>query len=293
MTLHVLGVVVTIAFILLCTLLPFLPGSYDNLAVALSEMAHLFGVLGLLLVPVGLIWLAAERSSRLARRRHVFPLLALIASTLVWFGLCLAAILHSGFVLCGAVVLLWMLVVRKAWARFRQAAEPLDGPKTLPDRSGTLSAPRSVLPFYLIAVPIAVALLQWALIDRAVEMSRNRAIANSASLIAAIEEYRNRNGRYPTSLLAELPDFKPGVIGIPEYRYEPHAEAYNLVFEQFIHRFGTREFVVYNPRDEHVMTAHTSDILEMTPEQLVVERTRGHHSRHDLPQPHWKSFWFD
>src|SRR5690349_3445763 len=44
MTLHLLGIVVTIAFILLCTLLPFLPGSYDNLAVALSEMAHSFGI---------------------------------------------------------------------------------------------------------------------------------------------------------------------------------------------------------------------------------------------------------
>ncbi|HEX5885823.1 MAG TPA: hypothetical protein VFY67_14875, partial [Pyrinomonadaceae bacterium] len=57
--------------VLLCTLLPFLPGSYDNLAVALSEMAHMFGVVGLLLVPVGLIWLAANRSSRLTQRRHV------------------------------------------------------------------------------------------------------------------------------------------------------------------------------------------------------------------------------
>jgi hypothetical protein len=290
MTQHLLGIVVTIAFILLCTLLPFLPGSYDNLAVALSEMAHMFGILGLLLVPVGLIWLAAERSSRLARRRHVFPLVALVASTLVWLGLGVAAILHSGFVLCVVIVLLWVLVLRMAWASFKQ---PLDGPGILPDRSDTLPARRSVLPYYLIAVPMAVALLQWAFVDRAVEMSRNRAIANSASLITAIEGYRNRNGRYPTSLLAELPDYKPAVIGIREYRYEPHGEAYNLVFEQFNYRFGTREFVVYNPRDEHVMTAHTSDILEMTPEQLVVERTRGHYSRHDLPQPHWKYFWFD
>ena len=287
MSLHVLGMVVTIAFILLCTFLPFLPGSHDNLAVALSEMAHMFGMVGLLLVPVGLLWLAAERWSRLARRRHVFPLIALIASTLLWLGLCLAAILHSGFVFGLAVVLLWILVLRKAWARFRQGPEPLNDLGTLPARR------RSALPFYLIAVPLAVALLQWASVDRAVEMSRNRAIANSAPLIAAIEGYRTRNGRYPTSLLAEWPDFQPGVIGIPEYRYEPHGEAYNLVFEQFNYRFGTREFVVYNPRDEHVMTAHTSDILEMTPAQLGVERTRGHYSRHDLPQPHWKYFWFD
>jgi hypothetical protein len=138
-----------------------------------------------------------------------------------------------------------------------------------------------------------VALLQWVFVERAIESSRNRAILNSAPVISAIENYRARNGKYPASLLAEWPDFKPDVVGIREYRYEPHGEAYNLVFEQFNYRFGTREFVVYNPRDEHVMTAHASDILELTPEQLVVERTRGHHARHDLPQPHWKIFWFD
>jgi hypothetical protein len=283
---HLLGIVVTIAIVLLCTLLPFLPGAYDNLAVALSEMAHLFGVVGLLLVPIGLIWLAANRSSRLAQRRHLFPLLALIASTLVWFAVWLAALIQSGYILSVMVVLLWIWMLRRAWSKFRQGGGT-------PDGSSALSSGANALPLYLITVPIAVALLQWAVVNRAIEMSRNRTIANSAPLIAAIEEYRNRNGRYPTSLLAEWPDVLPRVIGIRQYHYEPHGEGYNLVFEQFNYRFGTREFVVYNPRDEHVMTAHAIDILEMTPNQLVLERTRGHNARHDLPQPHWKLFWFD
>lgn len=283
---HLLGIVVTVAIVLLCTLLPFFPGGYDNLAVAFSEMAHLFGVVGLLVVPVGLIWLAANRSSRFGQRRHMFPLFALIAATLVWLAAWLAALVQSGYVLSVMVVLLWVWVLRRAWSAFRQGART-------PDLSSAVSSRASALPFYLIAVPIAVALLQWALVNRAVEMSRNRAIANSAPLIAAIEEYRNRNGRYPTSLLAAWPDIMPRVMGIRQYHYEPHGDAYNLVFEQFNYRLGTREFVVYNPRDEHVMTAHAIDILEMTPNQLALERTRGHNARHDLPQPHWKLFWFD
>lgn len=275
---HIPGIAATIAFVVFCTLLPFLPGSYDGLAVALSEMAHMFGILGLLLVPIGLLWIAADRSERLSQKRHLFPLLALIASTLVWAGLWLAAVVQSGFVLGFAVIAVWVCVLRKAWTNLRRT-------KTL-DRA-------SAVPFYLVAVPVVVALLQWAFVERAIQSSRNRAILNSTPLLAAIENYRAKNGKYPTSLLAELPDFGPHVIGIREYRYEPHGEGYNLVFEQFNYRFGTREFVVYNPRDEHVMTAHASDILELTPEQLVVERTRGHHARHDLPQPHWKLFWFD
>ena len=276
---HLLGVVATIAFVVFCTLLPFLPGSYDSLAVALSEMAHVIGTLGLLLAPIGLLWIAVERSSRLAQHGHLFPLLALIASTLVWLGLCLAGVLHSGFVLGFAVVVLWACVAAKAWTRFRSGVRVATKP--------------NALPFYLVAVPVAVALLQFVFVDRAIEFSRNQAILNSAPLIAAIEEHRTRNGRYPTSLLAEWPDYLPRVIGIREYHYQPHGDAYNLVFEQFNYRFGTREFVVYNPRDEHVMTAHARDILELTPEQLVVERTRGHYAQHDLPQPHWKYFLFD
>ena len=274
---HIPGIVATIAFVVLCTLLPFLPGSYDGLAVALSEMAHMFGTVGLLLAPIGLLWLAADRSERLVQKRHLFPLLALIASTLVWAALWLAAVVQSGFVLAFAVIVLWVCVLRKAWTTFRKPSA---------DRT-------SAVPFYLVAVPVVVALLQWAFVERAIQSSRNRAILNSAPLIAAIEDYRTRNGKYPTSLLAELPDYWPHVIGIREYRYEPHGEGYNLVFEQFNYRFGTREFVVYNSRDEHVMTAHAADILELTPEQLVVDRTRGHNARHDLPQPHWKLFWFD
>lgn len=277
---HVLGIVAAVAFVVFCTLLPFLPGSYDGLAVALSEMAHMFGTVGLILVPIGLLWIAANRSERLIQKRPLFPLIALVASTLVWAALWLAAIVQSGFVLGFVIVALWIWALRKAWTNFR--------------RTDNTSSPRaSAVPLYLVAVPVVVALLQWAFVERAIESSRNRAILNSAPLLAAIEDHRARNGKYPASLLAEWPDYNPNVIGIREYRYEPHGEGFNLVFEQFNYRFGTREFVVYNPRDEHVMTAHASDILSLTPAQLALERTRGHHASNELPQPHWKIFWFD
>ncbi len=42
--------------ILLCTFLPFIPGEYDAFAVTLSGMSQLFGVAGLMLVPVGALW---------------------------------------------------------------------------------------------------------------------------------------------------------------------------------------------------------------------------------------------
>ena len=64
-----------------------------------------------------------------------------------------------------------------------------------------------------------------------------------------------------------------------------------MLFEPFTFRFGTREIVMFNPRDEHEMTSHDSDLLRRSPEQLQFRR--GYYAVHDAPQPHWKYFWFD
>ena len=145
----------------------------------------------------------------------------------------------------------------------------------------------------MVVVPIAVLLLQLVMAGPATEFSRSRAIRNSAWLIADIEQYRAEHGRYPASLLSVWEDYLPGLIGIKEYHYEASGEAYNLFFEHSNFRFGTREFVMYNPRDEQAMTSHKMDLLQLTPEELVLDRSRGHYAVHDAPHPHWKYFWFD
>ena len=271
---HLLGIVTAIAFLVFCTLLPFLPGHHDPLAVPISSIALVAGALGLVLVPSGLLLIAANRIPALGQRRYALSLLALVASSLVWGGVFLAALVQS-FVLAFIVVVLWMFTTLKAWSSLRTTR----GFKTLP--------------YYLVAVPIGTALLQLTLVKPAVEYSRTRAINNSAPLIAAIEQHRTDNGRYPTSLQSVHADFLPNVIGIPEYHYESRGDSYNLFFEQFTYQLGAREFVMYNPKDEHVMTAHASDLLELTPSQLALEHTRGHYARFDMEYPHWKYFWFD
>ncbi|HEU4386253.1 MAG TPA: hypothetical protein VFV34_00550, partial [Blastocatellia bacterium] len=110
---------------------------------------------------------------------------------------------------------------------------------------------------------------------------------------AAIEQHRAVHGRYPVSLLSVWRDYSPGVVGIETYQYETHFEGYNLVFEQFTYIIGTREFVVYNPRDEQVVTAHAVDLLRLTPSQLALERRRGHYEEQLASAPHWKYFRFD
>jgi hypothetical protein len=207
-----------------------------------------------------------------AGQRRAFAIVALLATSLVWVAVSLAALTESLLLGLGMMVLGVYLLVRM-----------------LPRRQPLTSA----LPLYLVLVPVAVFLLQLVLAGPLTEFSRSRAIRNSAPLINDIEQYRRANGRYPVALVSVWPDYKPRIIGIKEYRYELNGDAYNVFFEQLTFRLGTREFVMYNPRDEQAIAAHALDVLQLTPEQLALDRTRGHNAVHDAPQPHWKYFWFD
>ena len=277
---HCLRITTATAGIILGTLLPFLPGRYDSLAVPVSLMAQIFGKVGLLLVPVGVLWVASGYWSRLSGKQYGIAIAALIASTVVWVIVSLGALVSSGLLLGLGALALWIYVVLRVLPRLRllKSATP---------------RPTSAVAFYLLIVPVAVALLQMAVVAPAIEFSRSRAIRNSARLIADIEQYRAAHGRYPASLLSVWEDYLPGIIGIKEYHYEPSGDAYNLFFEQFALEFGTREFVMYNPRDQQVMTSHKMDLLELTPQQLALEQSRGHYAVRDAPHPHWKYFWFD
>jgi hypothetical protein len=48
---------------------------------------------------------------------------------------------------------------------------------------------------------------------------------------------------------------------------------------------------MYNKLDQHEMTSHNQDLLELTPNELTYQR--GYTTVHALPIAHWKYFWFD
>ena len=278
LTIHLLGIGGVTTFVMLITLLPFLPGQYDSLAVPLSTVVQVLSIAGLLLVPVGAFWAASRFLSRLASRQHAIAMIALVISSIVWLLVSLGAFASGNLTFGAGALILWafVIVAVRPWLRAL--------------RSETLR-PTSAVAFYLLIVPVAVVLFRVALVPGAVEFSRNRAIGNSARLIAGIEAYRERHGRYPSSLLAVWKDYSTGVIGIEKFHYEPSGDAYNLFFEQFSDRFGTREFVVYNPGDRQVMTSHAMDLLEFMGGDL--DHRTGYYAVHDTAHAHWKYFWFD
>ncbi len=278
MTVHLLCIAGATALIVLVTLLPFMPGSYDPLSVPLSAMARVSGFAGLLFVPVGALWTASAYWRRLSERDYAFAVTALIVGSIVSGILSMAAFALVGLLL-GVVTLALatyaVFSMRRRIAILRTARPAWRGAPAL----------------YLLIVPLAVFLVQQALVPRAVEFSRDRAIRNAALLIADIERHRAARGTYPSSLLSVWKDYSPSVIGIERYHYEPSGDAYNLLFEQPAADLATREFVVYNPRDEQVATSHAMDLLQYSPEHL--ERRRGYFAVHETPHAHWKYFWFD
>jgi hypothetical protein len=271
------------------TVYPFLPGDFDGLAVALSTTAQSIGVLGLLLVPIGIPWLIYEVRKQVKRKRGLphtnkgyrFAMASLMVATQFTILVSLIALLSGGLSFGVLTFVLGLYLVSRGMPglKLMKTAEPDNINPT---------------PLYLIFIPAALLLIQLALAAPATEFSRNRAIAHSAEFIHDIEAYRKANGHYPASLLAIWKDYTPSVVGIEKFHYAPNGGAYNLFFEQprfLLDHLGTREFVVYNPLDEHMILSHTSWILLWSPERLPV--TQGWYAIHESASPHWKYFWFD
>jgi len=150
------------------------------------------------------------------------------------------------------------------------------------------------IPIYLVVIPVALLIIQLTLAKSFTDQSRNRAIINAAHYINDITSFYEEHGHYPESLQAVHFDYYPQITGIEKYYYLPFRDSYNLSFEQprfLFDKIGTREWVVYNPKDEHRVYSHTSVLLLLSPDEL--ERSQGWYASGNSTHAHWKYFLFD
>lgn len=271
---HIALIIALATIAILCMAYPFLSGGYDRLAIPLSTMVQVFGVVGLALVPGGLLWLARPR----------LGLALSVWSTAVGTGVALVLALFATLSVGNAFGILTLAV----W--IYTLVQLIPGLKRLKRAESSGFHPA---PLYLVSLPVLILAAQLALAGPLTQASRDRAITNATVFIEDIEQYHSSHGQYPVSLQAQNRDYYPDVVGVERYIYVPQGDSYNLSFEQprfLLDRFGTREWVVYNPHDEHRVFSHTAWLL--TPPE-VAEPSQGWYAVHDSAYPHWRYFWFD
>lgn len=252
---------------------PFLSGDYDRLALPISTMIQVFGILGIGLVPVGALWLLTPKY------KFGFAITTLIIGTFVILIIALFATLSVGKSFGVLTIFIWILCIVGLIPKL----------KSLKLNKENKS---SWLPVYLIYFPIFTLLLQLTIAKPLTQLSRNRAIKNAYRFISHIEEYHTKQGQYPVTLQAQNKDYFPDVVGVEKYLYSPDQNGYNLLFEQprfLLDKFGTREWVVYNPLDENSVYSHTAWLLPT--EQS--KPSQGWYASGETGYLHWKYFLFD
>lgn len=268
---------------------PFLPGRHDPVAVPLSAVVQVFAGGSLLLVPVGVLWLACEihrfrqrkRGKSEVSGRRGFALVSLVIFGFVSAIAALAASAVAGYSLSIPLAGLSALAAVNMWRRAR--VQKPASPDAVPPA-----------PLWMILAPLALLAVQLGAARPLTDYSRQRAITRSAEMIQAIEQYRARQGGYPATLEAVWRDYSPSVTGIDRFRYVSQGNSFLLLFEQprfLFDDFGVREFVVYSPDDQHRIVSHDSWILLLSPEEM--ERNPGWHATRPTMNPRWWSFHFD
>ena len=260
------------AILCLVMALPYLPGRFDASAATFSFVVQVASYVSVLMMPVGFAWMISPRRSRLWHR------LTLVLAGLVVLVITISAVSVNQFAL-GVMLGVGAIMILMTLGR-RLGAELDDG-----------AHKRNSIPACLVCVPLILVIFRTAVLPITASWSRDRAIHNSATLVAEVESFRQRRGHYPVSLQSLNPDVPTGVVGIERYHYEPNGEAYNLFFVRPHIELDAQEVVLFNPQDEHRFTSHELDILQYDGEQL--DMRRGDRRRTRLAQANWISIVFD
>lgn len=259
----------------LFVLLPFMPGPSNKISIGLSALGQFSGFFGLLLIPIGVVWAIVEWKKRSAKTTpsannwnngYYFALAATVIGVLIY----------------SFVMLAFCFLEKEGWWVIAVSAPPLLlvlwkillGIQNLRKKI----IPRfNPAPFYLLSIPVVALLAKLLLMTPVAQLSREIAIRQSRPLIAAIENFQEKEGRYPEALAELHPAYlrdipKPGIMGISSFRYEKTPEAYQLFFWQ--HLGATEELVMYH---------HKNDRRQM----------KGHYASYDAKTANWRYYWLD
>lgn len=256
----------------LFVVLPFMPGPSNKLSIGLSALGQMAGFFGVLTLPLGLVWAFFElRKFRGAAGLKVNHwnngFYFAIAATLVGvfaYALVTAGLTHDdGWWVTAVSVPIGLFLL---WTTARGIGKLR--------RQVVLKF--SPAPLYLLSIPLVVLAAKLWLQDPLAAASRVKAIRQSEPLIAAIERFREREGRYPDSLAELQPGFllklpSTSVMGVNHFDYEKTPDAFYLYFKQ-VHG-ATIEVVEYDKTQRH--------------------NRKGHYFSGETGVANWRYYWLD
>lgn len=270
---HIIVLIVLWAFFTLSIIYPFMSGDFDRLAMPLSTIIQGFGIIGIILSLFGLIWLL------MPSKHKIFSIISIYL-----FGFLIVVFTFFAYLISGILFGISILfVLGLLLLKYRQII-------IVPFERETIA----IVPIYLIVLPVSILTVQILVAKPITDWSRDRTIFNAKDYVMDIENFYTRNGYYPKTLQTMYKDYYPNTVGVEKFHYLPFENYYNLSFEQprfFLDIIGTKEWVVYNPKDEHRVYSHTSWFLLLSPQES--ELRQGWYSSVDTKHKHWKSFFFD
>lgn len=270
---HIANQLVVLTVLTLGIIYPFMPGEYDRLAMPLSIIIQGIGITGLLLSVLGIFWLIIPNKFRFFANSSVY-FVAFLAIIFAFFAYLIAGLLF------GIIILTFCAMIT---LRLRKKL-----------KESTDNESFSYIPVYLIVIPLSILTIQIVIAKPITDWSRGRTIANADDYIRDIEKFHSEYGYYPKTLQAMYKDYYPQTVGVEKFHYLPYGTSYNISFEQprfLLDLTGTKEWVVYNPTDEHRVYSHTSWFLLLPPDESEIRQ--GWYSSKSTGVKHWKSFFFD
>lgn len=232
-------------FVMVIISLPFLPGPPNRMVIGLSGFLQSAGFLGLVFLPIGLIWLIIElvrlrkpdHAAVLRRWTYGFGIAALVIAIFISIIFCAVTFGEAGMAWGLAASLSFLIIFFFLFKELR--------------KQRTKQFPFNPACLYLLSVPLIALAGRKIIIQPLSDMSRAKTIKQAGQIITAIEEFNEKNYRYPESL-TELQqsdaavNAKPPVMGILQFRYNKINSGYSLSFSQWLDMGSLEEIVLYD-----------------------------------------------
>ena len=274
----------------LVILLPFLPGPSNDIVIGVSAIAQAAGFFGLLLIPIGLVWVIIDRRNQINKSggkwgSKPFFILAILSCIIAFpiYFLLVAAIFFTYGLSAGVVTLLI-----GAYALHLSV-------KGIRKITKEQSLRLNFVPFYLITIPLLSLLMRLYVAPPISAYSRNLAIERSKVLITAIEEFKMKQGKYPESLeqlqpvyLSEIPS--PKIMGILHFRYNRIEDRYSVSFSQWLEIGSLEEIVLY---DKTNLRNNLQGEYAKYNYGLDLWRVHGAFASYETGHDHWRYYHCD